>query len=144
MLRQQIHDEMIAAMKAQDVKKLETVRYVWSEIKRVEIDAKHELTDEEVIELLRREVKKRQEAVVQMRAGGRLDGVEHEEAQLKIITSYLPQLMSREEIEGVVDEVIKAGQLDFGAVMREVMAKVKGKADGKMVSEIVREKLSLT
>lgn len=141
MLRQQIYDEMIAAMKARDQETLDTVRYMWSEIKKAEIDAKHELADEEIVELLRREVGRRNEAIEQMKQGGKTEAVAHEEAQLKIINKYLPQLMSREEIEVVVDEVLAAGQREFGGVMREVMARVKGKADGKTVSEVVREKI---
>lgn len=141
MLRQQIYEDMIKAMKAKDAATLETVRYVWSEIKRVEIDAKHELIDDEVVELLRREVKRRNEAIEQMKQGGKTEAVEHEEAQLIIINKYLPQLMGREEIEKAVDEVMARGQREFGLVMKEVMAKVKGKADGKLVSEVVREKI---
>lgn len=141
MLRQQVYEDMIKAMKAQDATTLETVRYVWSEIKRVEIDAKHELIDEEVIELLRREVKRRNEAIEQMKQGGKTEAVAHEEAQLTIINKYLPQLMGREEVEKAVDEVVGKGQTDYGLVMREVMVTLKGKADGKMVSEVVREKL---
>lgn len=141
MLRQQIHDEMIQAMKAKDQAKLDTVRFVWSEIKRIEIDAKHELTDEEVIELLRKEVKRRNEAVDQMRAGGRMDGVEHEAFQLKIINSYLPAMMDKAQVEAVVDEVLAAGANNFGAVMGQVMAKLKGKAEGKLVGEVVKAKL---
>lgn len=142
MLRQQINEDMIKAMKAQDATTLETVRYVWSEIKKAEIDLKHEMTDEEVIELLRREVKRRNDAITLMKGGRKTEAVTHEESQLIIINKYLPRLMSKEEVEKAVEEVIEGGQSEFGLVMREVMAKVKGKADGKMVSEVVREMLN--
>lgn len=140
MLRQQIYEDMIAAMKAKEADKLETVRFVWSEIKKTEIDAKHELSDEEVTKLLRTEVKRRREAVEQMKAGGRQDLVEQETAQLKVIEAYLPQQMGAEEVEKLVEEVLAGGAIEFGLIMKEVMAKAQGKADGKMVSEVVRKK----
>src|SRR4030042_5029608 len=98
MLRQQIHDDMIAAMKAKDTVTLEAVRFVWSEIKNVEIDAKHELGDEEVVKLLTREVKKRKEAIEMMRQGGRPELAEKDEEKGKIIEAYLPKSMGRGDI----------------------------------------------
>lgn len=146
MLRAKIYEDVIAATKAQDRVKLEVVRYIWSEIKRVEIDAKHELNDEEVIDLLRKEIKKRVEAVALMKQSGREDVINHEEAQLMIINTYVPTLMSKEEIIKVVEEVTASfaeasAAKDFGKVMGVVMSKIKGKADGKMVQEVVKAKL---
>jgi hypothetical protein len=140
MLRDKIYQDLVAAMKARDQEKLETIRYIWSEIKRVEIDAKHNLGDEEVVDLMRREVKRRSEAIAQMRVGGRMDRVDIETAQLKIIDNYLPALMSKDEVESIIDQIIKAGGNNFGEVMGLAMAKLKGKADGKMVGEIVKSK----
>jgi uncharacterized protein len=143
MLRAQIYEDVKAAMKAQDRDRLDVVRYVWSEIKRVEIDAKHELTDEEVVELLRKEVKRRREAVEQMKQAGRNEVVEREEQQLTVIDAYLPQLMNEEEVERVVDEVLAQGLTDFGKVMGVVMGRLKGKADGGMVQRVVKQRLNL-
>lgn len=140
MLREQIYKDLVKAMKAREQVKLETIRYVWSEIKRVEIDAKHNLGDEEIVDLMRREVKRRKEAIVQMRSGGRMDRVNIEETQLEIINNYLPALMGRDEIELIIDEIIREGGNNFGVVMGQAMARLKGKADGKMVGEIVKSK----
>lgn len=141
MLRQQIHDEMIAAMKAKDAKKLEAVRFVWSEIKNTEIDAKHELSDEEVVTLLKREVKRRKEALEQYTKAGRQDLIDKETGQLAVIETYLPAQMSEADIEKIIDEVMAEGMHDFGQVMREVMGKLKGKADGATVSRLVKNKI---
>jgi hypothetical protein len=142
MLRQKIYEDLKSAMKARDVVRLETLRFIWSGIKNAEIDAKHELEDEEVVKLLRTEVKRRQEAIEQFKQGGRNDLSEDEEVKLEVINSYLPQLMSREEIEKVVDEIVLRGTSEFGAVMGQAMGQLKGKADGKLVSEVVRDKLN--
>ena len=141
MLRDQIYNDVRTAMKNQDAEKLETLRFVWAEIKNAEIDAKHELSDEEVTKLLRTEVKRRKDAIEQFQKGGRKDLAEAEKDKLQIIEGYLPELMSREDIEKVTDEVIANGANDFGVVMGQVMGKVKGKADGKVVVEVVKDKL---
>lgn len=144
MLRQRIHDDMIVAMKAKEPVKLETIRFIWSEIKNTEIDAKHELDDPEVTQLLFKEVKKRQEAIELMTKGGRAELAAADQVKLDQIKTYLPELMSRGEIETLVAEAISTGAKDMGTVMRYLSPKTKGKADGKLVSDIVREKLSLT
>ena len=77
----------------------------------------------------------------QFTEGGRSELAAEEQEKLKVIEAYLPQLMSRDEIGAVVDEVVAGGANDFGAVMGQVMGKVKGKADGKLVSEVVQEKM---
>jgi uncharacterized protein YqeY len=118
------------------------LRFLISEIKNREIDAKHELTDDEVIELLRRETKRRTEAIAQYTAGGRVDIVETEKQELAVIEVYLPQLMDAGAVEAIVDQVVTANPgADFGQVMRAAMAQLKGQADGKMVSEAVKKKL---
>jgi hypothetical protein len=141
MLRAQIYEDVKQAMKARDAKRLEVVRYLWSEIKNVEIDAKHELVDEEVVTLLRREVKRRNDSIEQFKQGGRQDLVDQETKNVEVIETYLPQLMSREQIGKVVDRIAASGVGEFGVVMGKVMAEMKGKADGKLVSEVVREKV---
>ena len=93
MLREQIYEDVKSAMKARDAVKLETVRFVWSEVKRIEIDAKHELSDEEIVDLLRKEIKRRKDAIEQIKAGGREELVAHEQQQLTYIEAYVPQLM---------------------------------------------------
>lgn len=141
MLRENIQEQMKQAMRDRDQVRLEAIRFLWSEIKNVEIDAKHELSDEEILEVAGREVKKRRDVIDQMKSGGREELVGEEEAKLKVIMEFMPEQMSREEIEKIVGEVVSGGAADFGAVMKEVMPRVKGKADGKLVSEVVKTKL---
>jgi len=142
MLKMQIIEAMQAAMKARDQVRLDALRYVISEIKNAEIDAKMELGDEAVQAILKREVKKRKEAIEQMKAVGRQEMVAVEEAKVAVIGEFMMEEMSREEVAGLVDQVVNSGVNDFGGVMREVMGMAKGKADGKMVSEVVKKKLS--
>jgi uncharacterized protein YqeY len=133
---------MKEAMKAREAVKLEALRYVWSRIKELEIDKKSDLNQEEVVAVLVKEVKNRKEAIEQFRGAKRDDLVSQEEEKLVFLTELLPEMMSKEEVEKVVDEIIAGGNTDFGAVMGQVMAKIKGKAEGKLISELVREKLS--
>jgi len=140
MLRDKLTDQMKQAMKAKDVLRLSALRYLMSLVKNKEIDKKSELTDEEVMGLVKTEVKKRREAVEQFKKGGRDDLVAEEEEKIKVLEEFLPEQMSREEIEKVVEKV-RGDVDDFGQVMGKVMNEVKGKADGKLVSEVVKNKL---
>jgi hypothetical protein len=142
MLRQQFADQMKIAMKARDADRLSVLRFVWSEIKNKEIDAKHELDDNEVVDILRREVKRRTESIEQYKQGGRMDIVDKEKSELVVINSFLPQLMSKAQVEEIVKNVLSTLEdRDFGHVMRAVMPEVKGKADGTLVSEVVKSLL---
>lgn len=141
-MRQKIQDQMKEAMKAQDKVRLESLRYIWSEIKNAEIDAKMELDDQGIEAVISREVKKRKDAIEQMISTGRAELAEEEKTKLEVFMEFLPEQMGREEISELVNELMsELGESDFGKVMGQVMAKVKGKADGKMVQEVVREKL---
>ncbi len=141
MLRNQIQDQIKQAMKSKEAVRLETLRFLWSEIGNAEIDKKAPLSDGEVVALMQKEVKKRNEAMGKMKQVGRDELVEEEEAKLVIIKDFLPEQMNREELERVVEEVVSGGVSDFGAVMGGVMAKVIGKADGAMVRQIVERQL---
>lgn len=143
MLRSKIQADIIQAMKQKDSLTLETIRYVWSEIKNAEIDAKHELNDDEITSLLIREVKKRQDAINLMRQNQRPELADADTVKLKIIQAYLPEALSTAEIETVVDQILATGNQDFGSCMKAVMEKVRGQADGKLVSQIVKAKLNL-
>ena len=140
MLRNKVQESMKQAMRDKDQVRLDALRFVWSEIKNAEIDKKEELVDEELMVLVGREVKKRKEAINQMKDGGRDIG--DEESKLQVLMEFLPEQMSREEVEKIVTNVVSGGESDFGAVMGQVMGRVKGKADGKMVSEVVKAKLN--
>ncbi len=138
-LRSQLTEMMKNAMRARDQVRLDTVRFMLSQIKNVEIDLKREMTDEEIISLLKKEVKNRKEAMDQFLAGGRQDLVDEETGKLAIIQEFLPAEMSDEELQKIVQEVVDSNQgKEFGLIMREVMAKVKGQADGSRVSGMVK------
>ena len=136
-----IQGQIKEAMKARESVRLESLRFVWSRIKELEIDKKSDLNQEEVMAVVIKEVKSRKEAIEQFKEAGRDDLVSQEEEKLVFLTDLLPEMMSREGVEKIVEEVLSSGNTDFGAVMGQVMGKVKGKADGKMVSEVVREKI---
>jgi len=140
MLREDIQKQMIAAMKSKEKVRLEALRFLWSEIKNAEIDAKSELNDDEVMKIIRREVKKRSEAMEQMEAAGREEMVAEEAAKLSVIEEFVEE-MSEDDIGVMVDQVVNEGVKDFGQVMKRVMGLTQGKADGRKVSEAVKKKL---
>ncbi|MBK3333218.1 GatB/YqeY domain-containing protein [Persephonella atlantica] len=145
-LLKKLQDEMKAAMKSGDKDRLSVIRMLISEIKKVQIDKKRELTDEEIIQVLQRYAKQRKESIKQYREAGREDLAQKEEKELQIVQEFLPQPLSEEEIEKIVEEVIQetgaSSMKDMGKVMKAVMEKVKGRADGSTVSSIVKKKLS--
>lgn len=149
MLKDKIQEDLKRAMMAKDELKLSTIRMLKSAIQYHEIQkggAGYEATDEDVIEVIGREVKKRNEAIELYRKGGRDELAQKEERELEILKGYLPEQMSEDEIRKLVGEAIsqtgaKIPQ-DMGKVMGALMPKVKGRADATLVSNIVREKLS--
>ncbi len=145
-LQEKLMEDMKLAMKSGDKVRLETIRGLRAQIKNKQIELGKELTDEEVLQVLMSAAKKRKESIEQFRAGGRDDRAEEEQQELNIIQSYLPEQMSEAEISRLVEQTIQevnaASIKDMGKVMGTIMPKVKGKADGKLVQQIVREKLS--
>lgn len=155
MLYQQITDDLKTAMKAGDKVRVETIRFALAGLNAAQKEKQMKepaamLTDEETIMVLQKDVKRRRDSIELFKQGGRTDLVEKEEGDLAIISAYLPKELSREEIEKIVDGVVAGGGAggagapgakDFGAVMREVSQQTKGRADGKLVSEIVKAKL---
>lgn len=146
MLVDQIKSDLKNAQLNKEELRVSTLRLLVSEIKYSEIDKVSELSDEEVVVVIRREVKKRKEAALGFRSGNREEAALKEEAELKILGSYLPAQMSQEDLSKIVDEAITeigaSSLADMGKVMGVAMGKVKGQADGGTVSAIVKEKLS--
>ncbi len=135
-------------MKGGDREKSSLLRFILAQLHNREIEKKGrgeepKLTDEETVDVLRREVKKRKEAMDLFGRGGREDLREKEEKEAKLIEEYLPAQMSGEQIAVVVDGLKKSGLGDFTSLMRETMKKLKGQADGKLVGEIVKDRLGL-
>jgi len=146
-LKQQIISDMTAAMKAQDSARTSTLRMVKAAITNREKEGGGELTDEDVQKLLRSQVKQRRDSVEQFEKGGRQELADKEKAEIAIIESYLPQAAAQEEIDQAVAAAIAetgaSSMKDMGAVMKAAMVKLAGKnADGKLVSETVKLKLS--
>jgi hypothetical protein len=145
-LVEQIDQDLRSAMKAQEALRLSVLRMVKAALKNKQVELQKALEDSEAAAVLRTLVKQRRDSVEQFRRGGRDDLADKEEAEIKIVESYLPAAASDAEIESAVNAAIAetgaAGAKDFGKAMKAAMAKLGGKnADGKRVSEIVRAKL---
>ena len=132
-------------MKSGDKERLSTVRMLMSAIKYKEVDAHRELTDEETIAVISSLVKQRQDSIEQFTKGNRLDLVEKESKELEVLRTYLPPQLSEAEVRDIIKKAVAetgaTGQKDMGKLMKVVMPQVKGKADGKMVNDIVKELL---
>ncbi|HEU0265486.1 MAG TPA: GatB/YqeY domain-containing protein [Geobacterales bacterium] len=145
-LRQRLDHDMKEAMRGKDSSRLTTIRMVRSVIKNREIELKRELDDQSIIEVIATIVKQRRESIRMFNEGGRADLVAKEEAELAVLQEYLPKQLERSEIEALVLKAIAdsgaQGAKDMGKVMKFLMPQVSGRADGKLVNDIVREKLS--
>lgn len=141
-----LQNDLKQAQLDRDEIKVSTLRLLLSEIKNAEIAKGGVLSDEDITPIVQREVKKRKEAAAGFRNGGREESAIKEEAELKILETYLPSQMNIEELTKVVDETINelgaSSITDMGKVIGAVMGKVKGKADGGSVSALVKERLS--
>ena len=143
---EKVNGEMVLAAKAKDQVRLSAIRMVKAAMHNREIDLKRKLSEVEFLQLLSSMVKQRKDSIDQFRKGGREDLVNKEEAELKVIQAFMPQQMSEEdvarEIETAIKEVGAIGIKDMGKVMKVLMQRLTGKADGKQVGEKVKEKLS--
>jgi len=146
MLRDRIADEMRAAMKAREQARVSTLRMLMAAMKNTQVEKGHELDDEEVVEVIAREAKRRRESMDAFEKGGRPELVEKEGAELAVLESYLPERLSGEELAALVDAAIAetgaSSPKEMGNVMKVVMPKVKGRADGTAVSAAVRARLA--
>ncbi|MFN2226779.1 MAG: GatB/YqeY domain-containing protein [Anaerolineae bacterium] len=150
-LREQLADDLKDAMRAQDEVRKRTIRSVIAAIKQAEtnLDAKGRrvsVDDDGVLAILAKQAKQRKESIVEYSKGGRQDLVDEEQAELEILEAYLPQQLTREEIEAEAREAIRdidaTGRQDMGKVMRLLMERLRGRADGKVVNQVVTELLT--
>jgi hypothetical protein len=144
-LADRIKSDLHAALKGGDAFATGVLRYLLAQLHNREIEKKTQgsggaLSDEEAVAVLQKEAKKRKEAAALFTKGGRNDLAEQELREHDVITSYIPAQLSDEEIVKVIDELISRHS-DFGALMRETMGRVKGRADGKRVGELVKKRL---
>ncbi len=145
-LEEKILDDMKQAMKSNEKSRLSTIRMIRTAVKNKEIDLRRKLDDDEVLRVIQGMLRRSEESIEQFKAGGRADLVEKESKEVEILKSYLPQSLSQEEIVKIIDESIQETQAsslkDLGKVMKSVMPKLTGKADGKLINQLVKERLS--
>lgn len=144
-LKEQLTEDMKRALKGRDQFKVDTLRMVISAVKNKEIDSKGELSDEAISALMGTLVKQRREAAQLYRKGNREDLAAKEEQEIDILKSYLPEEMSEEELLKVVEAVIAetgaSSMADMGKVMKAVMSRVAGRAEGSLVNALVKKSL---
>jgi uncharacterized protein YqeY len=144
-LKERIDADYKTAMKERDALRVSVLRLLRSAIHNAEIDRQRALTDDEILGVIQSEIRKRRESIEAFQQGGRADLAEREQAELAILETYLPQPFSRAELEALVRETIReVGALsvrDMGKVMAALMPKVRGRADGREVNELVRQLL---
>ena len=142
----ELEEQVKEAMLARETERRDALRLILSSLKSAEKDLQRPLSDEEELQVLQRERKKRQEAAEAFRGAGREEQAENEEAELEILEEFMPEPLSEDELERIVDDAIAengaTSMRDLGRVMADVMPQVAGRADGSVVSQLVREKLA--
>ena len=142
----EIEGEIKEAMKARDAERRDALRLIVNALKSSEKELQRPLSEDEELQVLQRERKRRIEAAEAFRTGGHDDRAEAEERELAILEEFMPEPLSEEEIEEIVDDAIAevgaTSMADLGRVMADVMPQIAGRADGSQVSQIVREKLA--
>ncbi len=145
-LKDQLDADLKSSMREKDTVKLSVVRMLKSAIKYREIEAMKPLDDAGVLQVVSGEIKRHKDSIEQYRAGKRLDLVEKEEAELVILQAWLPAQLAEGELKALVEAAVvrtgASGPRDMGAVMKALLPDVQGKADGKLVSELVKARLS--
>ena len=142
----ELEDEVKEAMRAGDAARRDALRLILSSLKSAEKDLLRPLSEDEELQVLQRERKKRLEAAEAFRAGGREEQAAGEEAELAMLEEFMPEPISEDDLERIVDDAIAENGAtslrDMGRVMADVMPQVAGRADGSAVSQLVREKLA--
>lgn len=143
--KQQLQDALKAAMRAKDRPRRDAIRLLQSAIKQVEIDERKSLDDEAVLAILRREAKKRRETIAELERAGRADDAAAESFELAVTEEFLPRQLTEDELRPIVQEAIAEigarSMKDMGQVMRVVMPRVRGLADGRAINTLARELL---
>jgi hypothetical protein len=145
-LKEEITTGIKLAMKSGEKTRLQTLRFLLSSVKNKEIDKRADLTDEEILQVIATSVKQHKDSIEQFTKGGRDDLAAQEKAELEILVAFLPPQLSEAEIKEVVAKVAKeigaSTMKDMGGLMKAVMIKLKGKADGKLVQDMVKQILA--
>jgi len=142
---EQLEKDMIAAMKAGEKEKLTVIRMVKAALKQEQIDHKKEINDELLIDVVNKQIKMRKDSIAEFEKANRTDLVDKTQSEIDILTAYLPEQLSQEEVEKIINDIFEEvkpeGMKDMGKVMGLAQGKLKGKADMKEVSTIIRNKL---
>ena len=146
-LREKILDDIKAAMRSKEAERLGTIRFLQAAIKNREIELRpNGITEQDVLGVIKKMAKQRKDSIAEFEKAGRTDLVDKEKFELTVLEEYLPQQMSEDQVRTIVDEVVAAQgattQKQMGGVIKEVMNRTAGQADGKMISDLVRAKLS--
>ena len=145
-MRQTILNDLVKAMKEQNKKTLSVLRMVKGSMQLEEINVKHELNDDEMITILGRQIKTRKESILEFQKGNRQDLIDATQKEIDILSKYMPEQMSAEEIDKVITDAFNkinpTGPSDMGKIMGMVNPILKGKADMSMVSKVIKERLA--
>lgn len=145
-IKEKLMQDLKTAMKSHDKVRKDTITMVRAAIKQIEVDKRVDLSDEEVIDIISKQYKERVSSIEDFKRGGRDDLVAQTEEEIKIILDYLPKQLTDEELEDIIKEAIEklsiTDKRQIGELMKEVMPKVKGKADGKKVNSIASKYLN--
>lgn len=145
MLREKIAEEMRTAMKAREQARVAALRMLMTAVKNTEVEKLHELSDDEVLDVIAREAKRRRESIEAFEKGGRTDLVDKETAELRVLEAYLPEKLSEEELATLVDQAVAetgaSSPKQMGEVMKALMPRIQGRADGAQVSALVKARL---
>lgn len=145
-MRNKILEDLKAAMKAQEKEKLSVIRMIKGAIQMEELNKKHELSDDEVIAIISKQIKSRKESIVEFEKANRTDLVEQNKREIEILNTYMPEQLSEEDVIKVIDDAFKklnpTGMPDMGKIIGSISPILKGKTDMGLVSKIVKEKLN--
>ena len=140
-LKARLQNDLTEARKSRDKARTMVLSTTLSEIKNKEIDLGREAGDDDVQQVVNKAIKQRRDAADQMREGGRPELAEKEEAEAALLVGYLPEQLSEDDVRGLIQEIVSGGATVMGAVMGQLMPKIRGKFDGKAANALVREAL---
>ncbi|MEA3512117.1 MAG: GatB/YqeY domain-containing protein [Campylobacterota bacterium] len=145
-LKEQLKSDLKDAMRAKEIIKRDSIRAINTMIKQIEVDQRIELDDAEIIKIIQKGIKQREEAIVQYKEASRDDLVQTEQSQIDIFSLYLPKQLSNEELEVIIKDIIVSvdatSMKDMGKIMNPAKEKIGGSADGKRINEMVKKLLS--
>lgn len=145
-MRQRILDDIVSAMKNKDKEKLSVLRLLKGAMQLEEINKKQELSDDEIIAIIAKQIKTKKETIIEFEKGNRADLIEQANKEIEILSLYMPEQLSEEEVNDIVDEVIASvnptSVKDMGKIMGQLTPRLRGKADMSTVSNLVKEKMN--